>query len=130
MSTPAPNDLDRAERIDALVIAFYDRVRPDPVLGPWFARVDWPHHIPRIQAFWRGVLLGGSDHAGDPMTAHIALHRRMPLGHAQFERWVELWAATVHALHSGPKAEEAIARARSIAAVMRHKVLNASASAG
>jgi hemoglobin len=123
-------DLDGPERIDALVLAFYERVRPDPVLAPWFAEVDWPHHTPRIQAFWKGLLLGQAGYAGEPMSAHIALHRRLPLSAAQFDRWVELWTDTVRARHAGPKADEAIARAVSIAAVMKHKVLSASASAG
>ncbi|MBV6405964.1 MAG: Group 3 truncated hemoglobin ctb [Flavobacteriales bacterium] len=130
MSTVAPADLDSADRIDALVHAFYARVRPDPVLGPWFTEVDWPHHIPRIQAFWRGVLLGLPGYEGDPMTAHIGLHRRKPLDPAAFDRWVALWTDTVRAHHAGPKAEEAIARAGSIAGVMRHRVLSAAASAG
>ena len=126
---PLP-DLDRPERIDALVLAFYDRARPDPVLAPWFAEVDWPHHTPRIQAFWKGLLLGLPGYSGEPMSAHIALHQRLPLSDAGFARWVELWTAAVRDGHAGPKAEEAIARATSIAAVMRHKVLSASTSAG
>lgn len=130
MSTSTPPDLDSPERIDALVLAFYERVRPEPVLGPWFADVDWPHHTPRIQAFWKGLLLGLPGYTGEPMSAHIALHRRLPLSTAQFDRWVALWTDTVRARHAGPKADEAIARAVSIAAVMKHKLLSASASAG
>jgi hemoglobin len=130
VSPAPPPDLDRPERIDALVLAFYDRVRPDPVLAPWFADVDWPHHTPRIQAFWKGLLLGVQGYSGEPMSAHIALHRRLPLSGAQFDRWLELWTATVREGYAGTKAEEAIARATSIAAVMKHKVLSASASAG
>ncbi|MBK7942371.1 MAG: group III truncated hemoglobin [Flavobacteriales bacterium] len=123
-------DLDRPERSDALVLAFYDRVRPDPVLAPWFAEVDWPHHTPRIQAFWKGLLLGLPGYSGEPMSAHITLHRRLPLSASQFDRWLELWTSAVRGSYAGPKAEEAVTRATSIAAVMKHKVLSASASAG
>ncbi len=118
-------DINDAADINRLVRAFYARVRPDAVIGAFFTHLDWDHHIPRIAAFWGMVLLGDRAYHGDPMTAHIALSRRHPIQHVHFERWLRHWDATVDDFFAGPKADEAKQRARTIAAVMEHKVRSA-----
>ena len=85
---------------------------------------DLPHHLPRIETFWRGVLFGDRSYTGDPMTAHIALNKRHPMEQQHFDRWIAHWNATLAELFSGPKAEEAKARAATIAPVMAWKVKN------
>lgn len=115
-------DIGTAEDIALLVRSFYERVRPDPELGHFFAELDWGHHTPRIASFWGMVLLGDRTYQGDPMTAHIRLARTHPMEPRHFERWLAHWRATVDELFSGPKAEEAKERARTIAGVMAHKV--------
>lgn len=106
-----------------LVEAFYTRVRPDPVIGHFFTELDWEHHIPRITRFWCMVLFGDHRFEGDPITAHKKLHARLPMRPEHFAHWIELFHATVDDLFTGPKAEEAKQRARTIAGVMMHKVL-------
>lgn len=118
-------DIGGAGDIDRLVRAFYARVRPDAVIGHFFTGLDWDHHIPRIVSFWCMVLLGDRGYQGDPMTAHIRLARQMPMKPEHFERWLLHWGATVDERFAGPKAEEAKQRARTIAAVMEHKVRGA-----
>ena len=46
--------------LEALVRAFYERARQDPVLGPIFATMveDWEHHIRVVTDFWSRILLG------------------------------------------------------------------------
>jgi len=116
------SDITGRADVERLVEVFYARVRPDPMLGHFFADIDWAHHIPRITAFWEMVLLGGGPYRGDPMTAHVHLHRRLPMSQAHFDRWLELFTGALDELFAGPKAGEAKERARSIAAVMAHKV--------
>lgn len=125
MMASGMNDLRDASDIARLVEAFYARVRPDPLIGHFFLDLDWERHLPRIRSFWEMVLLGDRAYTGDPMTVHRALHARIPMERQHFERWLALFEATVTNLFEGPKADEAVQRARSIAAVMAHKVMTA-----
>lgn len=115
-------DITHTEQVEELVLAFYAKVREDALLAPFFAHVDWAHHTPRIVAFWSSMLLGTANYAGDPMAAHRTLHQRMPMGPAHFQRWLELFTATVKEHFEGAKADEACTRASSIAAVMAHQL--------
>ncbi len=121
MSTAS--DLQTPDDIRRLVETFYTAVRPDPQIGHFFTELDWDHHIPRIVSFWSMVLFGDRSYTGDPMTAHQRLHQRIPMERTHFDRWLALWTTTVDQLFSGPKAEEAKDRARTIAAVMAHRVI-------
>ena len=115
-------DISGRADVERLVTAFYAKARPDPLLAHFFAHVDWAHHTPRIVDFWDTLLFGTGSYRDDAMTPHMRLHQRMPMSPAHFERWVELFSNTVDELFTGPKAEEAKMRARSIAGVMQHRV--------
>ena len=52
------NDILTREDIKLLVDRFYDKVQSDPLLGPVFSHVDWPHHLPIMYNFWSSMLLG------------------------------------------------------------------------
>ena len=81
-------DITTFADVSTLIDTFYSAVRPDPVIGHFFVDLDWDTHIPRIASFWNMVLLGDRSYQGDPMTAHIHLHRRIPMSAAHFERWL------------------------------------------
>lgn len=115
-------DLCGTADLERLLVAFYQRVGTDALLAPFFAGVAMDHHIPRIVAFWDSLLFGTGRYQGDVMGAHTRLHARHPLRGEHFQRWLALFDATVDAGFAGPKAEEAKARARSIAGVMAHRV--------
>lgn len=119
MSRP---DITRPADVHLLIDRFYAEVRPDPLIGHFFTHVDWTHHTPRIEAFWEQLLLGTARFEGDPMGAHRLLNARLPMEREHFDRWVQLFHATVDALFTGPKAEEAKQRASAIAGVMLLKV--------
>jgi hemoglobin len=119
---PAADLTSRAD-IERLVDAFYERIRADALLGPIFddvARVDWAAHLPRMYAFWDAVLFGRPGFSGNPLAVHMALNQRVPLGAAEFGRWLSLFHETVDALFAGAGAEDAKRRATRIASVMRH----------
>ncbi len=112
---------DRAD-IERLIDSFYAKVRQDETIGPFFANVDWPEHLPKIYAFWESIVFGTASYRGDPMTTHRHIHEKHPLEHKHFERWLELFKGTTNELFAGPNAETITSRADSIAQLMEFKV--------
>jgi hemoglobin len=108
------------------VDTFYERVRTDDILWPIFddvARVDRAGHLPKMYAFWDAVLFGTAGFRGNPLAAHLQFAQLTPLGSREFDRWIELFHATVDARFSGPVADEAKTRASRIAIVMQHHII-------
>ena len=107
-------DIATSADVAMLVDRFYGKVRVDALLGPIFndvAQVDWPTHMATLYSFWETMLLGTGTYRGAPFPKHAVL----PVEKAHFDRWLELFLATVDENFSGPKAEEAKGRALSIA---------------
>ena len=102
-------DLGSRDDVERLVRSFYRDAAMDDRLGPIFAaaRVDWPSHIDRLTDFWCWQLLGEASYTGNPLRAHLPAHGRTPFTDADFERWLELFTATVDHLFRGPTAEMA-----------------------
>lgn len=86
------------EALRTLVDAFYDRVRQDALIGPFFddAIEDWPEHLDKLQAFWSSVMLTTGRYKGRPMPAHIRHADR--INEASFRRWLALWRQTTSEL--------------------------------
>lgn len=121
MPTPPLPDLQTEADIIRLVDAFYGRVKEDALLRPVFtevAQVDWAHHLPTMYDFWSSVLLGTSRYKGRPMARHFPL----PIVNEHFRQWLLLFQASVDALFSGPKAEEAKVKAQNIGAMFLHRL--------
>jgi hemoglobin len=107
-------DITSESHVRTLVDAFYRAVREDPLLNPIFsdvAQVDWAHHLPRMYAFWSGLILGQPGYVGQPFAAHV----KLPVERAHFERWLDLFIATVDRHFAGPGATRAKDAAKSIA---------------
>jgi hemoglobin len=107
-------DIETEADVRTLVDAFYAQIQGDPLLGPIFndvAHVDWSLHLPKMYAFWNGLILGIPGYAGRPFPPHVQL----PVTAEHFKRWVSLFHATVNAHFSGAGAERAKAAAASIA---------------
>ncbi len=122
--TAVPDITERAD-IVRLVDTFYERVRADTLLSPIFedvARVDWESHLPKMYDFWESVLFGTVRFKGNPLVVHRALARRTRLTTTEFNRWLQLFHASVDALFMGPYAAEAKLRASRIAVVMQHHI--------
>ncbi len=134
MSAPAEQtQLDRdhhrdiATRADCevLVRAFYSRALQDPVIGFLFtdvARLDLEAHIPRITSFWATVLLGSRSYGGGAFRPHLDLHLKAPLRRGHFNRWLDLWSATVDDLFSGERAELAKSHADRVASAFESRL--------
>lgn len=111
--------------IKNLIDKFYTKVLVDPTIGFIFTDVvllSWEKHIPIMNAFWGSILLGTNTYHGNPMAKHIELDQKTKLTEVHFNKWLELWEATVYELFNGVKANEAVLRAKNIARLMQHKI--------
>ena len=115
------NDISNKDDIKTLVDRFYEKVNSDELLSPIFndhAEVDWPEHLPTMYNFWNSLLLGSMEYKGQPFPKHMTL----PVTKEHFERWIQLFTATLEENFEGPKANEALERAMNIARVFMTKM--------
>lgn len=118
-------DLETRDDIDVLLRRFYTRAMSDPLIGYLFtdvAHLDLEHHLPRIGNFWEQVLLQRPVYVGQPIAVHVPLHEAATLTAPHFQRWFELWAASVDELFAGPMADAAKQRAAIIAESMQYRL--------
>ena len=118
-------DISNRADIQQLVDTFYLKVRADETIGYLFnevAQVNWEQHLLRMYDFWENILFQTGSFKGNPMAAHVQLHQKSPLSAAHFDRWQQLFLATVDELFEGDMAELIKQRALSIATMMRIKV--------
>ena len=124
------NDIQNKEDIKLMVDTFYGKVQASPVLGFIFndiAGIDWDTHLPHMYKFWGGVLFGENEFRGNPMIKHIVLSRKTEMGEIQFDEWLRLFSETVEDLFEGPRADEAVARAKMIAKAFLFNINQAAA---
>lgn len=104
--------------IQRLVVAFYGRVRTDPVLGPIFAQKipddpkAWEMHIAHIGDFWSSIFLRTKRFTGNPMIKHTGLNGLTP---AHFTHWLELFSDTAGQVLSPQQQTEVTEMAERIA---------------
>lgn len=116
--TDGLRDIETRADCERLVRAFYGRALADPLIGFIFvdvAQLDLEVHVPVIASFWETILLGARSYGGGAFAPHAALHGRVALRGAHFERWLVLWTATVDELFAGERAELAKAHALRVA---------------
>jgi hemoglobin len=107
-------DIENEADVRQLVDGFYGKIQHDALLNPIFAdvaQVDWSQHLPKMYAFWNGMILGIPGYAGRPFPAHVNL----PVSGEHFSRWLALFHATVDDDFIGPGATRAKNAAASIA---------------
>lgn len=120
-------DIRNREDIAALVNAFYDKVRVNPQIGHFFndvVRVNWEKHLPKMYDFWEGIVFGGSNYSGNPISTHKEVHALHAFSKTDFDEWLKLFKQTVNEMYEGEKAELIKQRALSIATVMQLKVIH------
>jgi hemoglobin len=111
-------DITQRDDVKTLVDRFYDKVKNDPLLGPVFSHVDWPHHLPVMYNFWSSMLLGDQSYRGNPLQKHLPL----AIDKSHFSQWLALFNETVDENFAGDKAEEVKMRAYSIAGIFQIKM--------
>jgi hemoglobin len=118
-------DIESRADCERLVRAFYGRALADPIIGFLFtdiAKLDLEAHVPRITSFWETILLGAQSYGGGAFRPHAALHMRVKLRRAHFERWLSLWSQTVDELFAGERAELAKAHAVRVARAFHQRL--------
>lgn len=118
-------DLTGRADIELLVNTFYDKVRGDALLGFIFndvAGTDWSTHLPKMYAFWETMIFRAGTYTGNPLAAHARLVPLTAMGRPQFDRWLELFTATVDGLFAGEKAEHIKSAASDMANVIHAKI--------
>ncbi len=118
-------DIENRSDIDKLIHEFYAKIMVDEQIGYFFTEVvklDLDHHLPKIADFWETTLFHQAKYKGNPITPHVAMHKKSPMTKAHFDRWVEVFCQTIDELFSGTKAELAKQRAHSVATVMLIKI--------
>ncbi|WP_371136517.1 DUF1971 domain-containing protein [Novosphingobium sp.] len=100
--------------LEALVPAFYARVRQDDLIGPVFntAIHDWDHHLVQLVAFWSSVMRSTGRYKGSPMVAH--LRHKAVITPEMFDRWLNLWGEVTAELLPADKAAAMQAKAATI----------------
>jgi hemoglobin len=119
------HDLDTRGAVHDLVVAFYREVVFDDVLAPIFdevAETDWSVHIPRLIDYWCRILLGERGYDGVLLDAHREVHRREQFRDEHFDRWYQLWVASIDARWRGPRAELAKSHAASTAGLISRRL--------
>lgn len=111
-------EIENAADVHALVHAFYSKVMADEVLSPFFAGLNLVEHLPKMEFFWRFVLLDESGYTTSVTDKHM--HMRLKAEH--FERWLSLFNETIDERFTGEKAEIARQRAALIGWTIQSKM--------
>ena len=114
-------DIKNLTDIKLMVDTFYSSVREDSLLGPIFNKVigkHWDTHLAKMYAFWQTVLLHQFAYKGSP----FAPHRKLPIEQNHFDRWLELFYASIDKNFKGKIADEAKWRAGKMAQMFMYKL--------
>src|ERR1043165_255182 len=119
------HDIRDRKDLEMLVNAFYDEVKPDPVIGFIFNTIigdDWSHHLPIMYNFWDSVLFSKPGYMGNPVRTHVDVDKKTALTKEHFGQWLVLWNQTVDELFSGEIADMAKNKAALMANLINMKV--------
>jgi len=118
-------DISNRKDIEKLIVQFYEKVKPNPVIGFIFTDLvdmDWENHIPVIVDFWETILLDNPVYKKNAMEIHYDLNNKIHLEKIHFETWLSLFNSITDELYEGKIATLAKTRAKSIASVMLFKM--------
>ena len=124
-------DIKNREDVYLLVSTFYQKVRKDNVLGPFFNNViqDWEAHLQKLTTFWESSLFLKSKYYGNPLEVHVKVDHEN--GHSitelHFGLWLNLWFQTTDELFEGDYAQNAKRRARKMGTFLYLKIFEARA---
>ncbi|MBC5836418.1 group III truncated hemoglobin [Flavobacterium muglaense] len=114
-------DITTLDDIKLLVDSFYSTVQKDAFIGPIFnGKIGnrWPEHLEKMYRFWQTILLEVHSYSGSPFPPH----KHLPVDKEHFDRWMEIFVATVDTLFEGPIADEAKMRAKNMAEMFNYKI--------
>ncbi|MDG5493168.1 group III truncated hemoglobin [Psychroserpens sp. SPM9] len=126
-------DIDSREDVFLLVSSFYDKVRANTILGPFFNETikDWEAHLQHLTTFWETSLFMTrkleQKYYGNPLEAHVKVDQAhdKSITEMHFGIWLNLWYETLDALFEGEVTENAKRRARKMGTFMYLKIFEA-----
>lgn len=122
----AIKDIKNREDVFLLVTSFYDKVRKNDILGPFFnGKIkDWDEHLERLTTFWESSLFLKTKYYGDPLEAHVKVDRESgnKITELHFGIWINLWIETINEHFEGENAENAKRRARKMGTFLYLKI--------
>lgn len=126
-------EIQNRDDVFLLVSEFYNKIRKDAVLGPFFNRVitDWDAHIERLTTFWETSLFMTRKlehrYNGNPLQVHIHVDQENDNSITQehFGLWMNLWFATLDEYFEGEIAQNAKNRARKMGTFMYINIFQA-----
>jgi hemoglobin len=123
------NDIRNRDDIVLLVSKFYEKVRKDNVLGPFFNKTikDWNTHLNHLTTFWESSLFLKTKYSGNPLEAHVRLDadNNYTITELYFGLGLNLWFETIEELFEGDYAENAKHRARKMGTFLYLKIFEA-----
>lgn len=121
-------DIHNRADIFLLVSTFYEKVKKDTLLAPFFASIDdWDEHLERLTTFWESSLFLKTKYLGDPLKAHVKVDKDHKHGIEQkhFGQWMNLWYETIDDLFEGEVAQRAKNRARKMSTFLYMNIFQA-----
>lgn len=118
-------DIETRADVEQLIQSFYEKALIDEQIGFIFtdiAKIDLESHLPHLFDFWENILLKPNGYKRNVLKVHLDLNEKSQLSSAHFERWLDLFSATVDELFEGITANNAKNKALSIATVMQTKL--------
>ena len=119
-------DITNRDDIYVLVTSFYEKVRKNDLLGPFFnGKIkDWNEHLERLTTFWESSLFLKTKYYGDPLEAHVKVDRESgnKINELHFGTWLNLWFETINEHFEGENAENAKRRARKMGTFLYLKI--------
>ncbi len=108
------------KNIKTLVDRFYSKVLKDELLADFFIQKlgdemitdEWQRHLNLLTDFWASITLGDTAYSGQPVKPHMHM---TGLKRVTFERWLELFFATVDRLYAKEAADVFKTRSQMIA---------------
>lgn len=123
------SDIKTREDVYLLVTSFYNKIRNDAVLGPYFneAIKDWDAHLNNLTTFWESSLFLKTRYLGNPLEAHIKVDKtnNHSITQEHFGLWLNLWFETIDELFEGDYAQNAKERARKMSTFLYLKIFEA-----
>ncbi|WP_067147585.1 group III truncated hemoglobin [Pseudotamlana agarivorans] len=127
-------DIKTRDDVFLLVSSFYDKIRSDAELGPFFNNLikDWPAHIENLTNFWEASLFLKTKYLGNPLEAHIKVDQENNhiINERHFGLWLNLWFKTIDELFEGDYAQNAKHRARKMGTFLYLKIFEARGNLG
>jgi hemoglobin len=122
-------DIKNRQDVFLLVSKFYEKVRKDEVLGPFFNETikDWDAHLEHLTTFWESSLFLKTRFHGDPLEAHVKVDKAHDhsITELHFGLWLNLWFQTIDELFEGDYAENAKRRSRKMGTFLYLKIFEA-----